>query len=95
MTRTPRIHYGEARPRASKPCVQLVAGNLRRFAAARGLTMSHLADHAGIGRTTMRRLLDPNDKGASDPRLGTLEALADALEVDLADLLRPAPEAAS
>lgn len=94
MTREPRRH-GHGRPARSPDRIKLVADNLRRFAADRELPLAHLADHAGIGRTTMWRILDPNDTGASDPRLGTLEALAEALDVDVVDLLRPAAEAGS
>jgi len=68
--------------------VTIVSQNVRRLAAARGLALAHLADRAGIGRTTLWRLLDVNDKGPSDPRLSTLEALATELGVDVTDLLR-------
>lgn len=69
--------------------MKVVASNLRRLANERGLPIAHLADHAGIGRTTMWRILDANDQGASDPRLSTLAALAEALGAEVADLLRP------
>lgn len=91
MTRSPR-NADRERPSSGAPRIKSVAGNLRRIAATRGLPMAHVADHAGIGRTTMWRILDANDRGASDPRLGTLEALADALDVDVVDLLRPTLE---
>lgn len=80
-------------PAASR--MKTIASNLRRFADKRGMAMTHLADHAGIGRTTIWRILDANDRGPSDPRLSTLDALAEALGVDVVDLLRPAPEATS
>lgn len=64
-----------------------VSRNVRRLAGERGIALAHLADRAGIGRTTMWRLLDVNDRGPSDPRLSTITALAAALEVDIYDLL--------
>lgn len=73
--------------------VSTIAANVRRLAAERDLALAHLADYAGIGRTTIWRLLDANDRGPSDPRLSTLTALAVALEVDITDLLRPDPTA--
>lgn len=71
------------------PGTRVVAANVRRLAQRRKLPLAWLADIAGIGRTTLWRLLDPNETGASDPRLSTLGALAEALEVEIADLLRP------
>lgn len=63
----------------------IVAVNVRRLADARGLTLAQLATDARIGTTTLRRLLD----AASDPRLSTLWALANALDVDVRHLLGP------
>jgi len=68
---------------------EVLADNVMRLAARRGIARAHLADHAGIGRTTMWRLLDVNDKGRSDPRLSTVEALAKALDVSPVELLEP------
>ncbi len=61
--------------------VRVISRNVRRLAGERGIALAHLADRAGIGRTTMWRLLDVNERGPSDPRLSTVEALAGALEV--------------
>lgn len=72
-----------------------LARNIERLANERCIALAHLADRAGIGRTTMWRLLDVNGKGSSDPRLSTIGALADELGVEPWDLLRPRPEAAS
>lgn len=68
--------------------VKTVSQNVRDLAKKRGVHLAHLADRAGIGRTTLWRLLDVNDRGGSDPRLSTLEALAAELGVDVIDLLR-------
>lgn len=64
---------------------------VRHLASQKGMALAHLADHAGIGRTTMWRLLDVNDKGASDPRLSTVNALAIALDVKPQKLIEPTP----
>lgn len=73
--------------RADADLVRNISANLRRLAHRRGIALAHLADRAGIGRTTLWRLLDVNERGPSDPRLSTLAALATALAVEVADLL--------
>lgn len=67
--------------------LRVISANIRRLAASRGIALAHLADRAGIGRTTLWRLLDVNEQGGSDPRLWTLIALASALGVDISELL--------
>ncbi len=62
---------------------------VRYFAGERGIALAHLADRAGIGRTTMWRLLDVNERGPSDPRLSTVAALASALDVEPQVLMEP------
>jgi DNA-binding phage protein len=62
---------------------------VRHFAGKRGIALAHLADRAGIGRTTMWRLLDVNERGPSDPRLSTVAALATALGVEPQSLMEP------
>lgn len=65
---------------------------VRHLAGKKGMALAHLADHAGIGRTTMWRLLDVNNKGASDPRLSTVNALAEALDCEPQMLIEPTPD---
>lgn len=67
--------------------VRVISDNVRRLAAERRIPLAHLADRAGIGRTTMWRLLDVNERGPSDPRFSTLAALAEALEVEVQALM--------
>jgi len=93
MARNPRRRSGN-RPKAAPERMKTIAANLRRLADEKGMPIVHVADHAGIGRTTLWRILDVQERGATDPRLSTLDALAGALEVDVLDLLRPAREAA-
>lgn len=64
---------------------------VRTLANEKGIKLAHLADHAGIGRTTMWRLLDVNHRGPSDPRLSTVQALAKALGVKPTALLDITP----
>jgi len=64
-----------------------VAINARHLAGQRRIPLAHLADEANIGQTTLWRILDVNNKGASDPRLSTLGAIAEALGVQLAELV--------
>lgn len=66
---------------------RVVADNLRRLAKRRGMALAHLADRAGIGRTTLWRLLDVGGRGPTDSRLSTLAALAAVLGVSVAELL--------
>jgi transcriptional regulator with XRE-family HTH domain len=62
-----------------------VAQNLRDRLARRGWEQYRLADHAGIGRSHLSRLLNLRQS----PTLGTLEKLADALGVSVRELLPP------
>ena len=64
---------------------QNLAANVRRLAARSGLSLAHVADFAGLGRTTTFRLLSSEDP--SDPRLSTVDALAALFRVQPADLL--------
>lgn len=70
----------------SRPLPATISANLRRLAAKRGIALAHLADRAGVGRTTLWRLLDVHERGPSDPRLSTLEQLATALSVTVIEL---------
>lgn len=66
---------------------------IRALAARKGIALAHLADRAGIGRTTMWRLLDVNQRGPSDPRVSTILGLAGELGVGLDVIFAPATEA--
>ena len=64
---------------------ELVAQNIRRLAAARGISLNHLADFAGIARASMYRCLG----GDEAMTLDRLAKIAAALEVHPMELLRP------
>ena len=64
-----------------------IAANVRQLATAQDVALAHVADRAGIGRTTLWKLLDASGTKGSDPRLSTIVKLAAVLEVTPADLL--------
>jgi len=65
---------------------QVFAANLRRLRHERGLSQEDLAHEADINRTYMSKL----EKGASYPGLEIIGKLARVLQVEPAELLRPA-----
>lgn len=66
---------------------ELIATNLKRLRSVKGLTQEELAERAGLSRAGYRNL----ETGKTMPRSSTLEALAEALEVALRELLTPVP----
>jgi len=60
-----------------------LGARVRSLRRGRGFTQSSLATAAGIGRVTLARL----EAGRQSPSLATLEALADALGVDIQEIL--------
>lgn len=58
-------------------------GRLRALRQARSLTQETLAERAGLSIVTISQL----ERGATDPRLSTIERLAAALEVPPPELL--------
>ncbi|MCZ0937503.1 MAG: helix-turn-helix transcriptional regulator [Caldilineaceae bacterium] len=81
-------HYCDA---SYRPTVEAMAmrgrhtlgQRIRRLRNAAGLSQDALARAAGIGRVTLVRL----EKGEQTPRFKTLGAIANALGVDVSDLL--------
>ena len=65
--------------------VNALAANLRRLRAERGLSTVALARDSGVARATLAQL----EAGRGNPTLETLYALANALEVALADVIAP------
>ena len=62
--------------------VQPVARNLRRWRLTRQLTLSELADRAGVAKSTVSLI----ERGQGNPSIDTLWALASALGVPFASL---------
>ena len=62
---------------------QAFAANLRRFRHAKGISQEDLAYEADVNRTYLSKL----EKGVSYPGLEIIAKLADALEVEPAELL--------
>lgn len=65
----------------------LVGDNMRRLRTARNLGQAKLASRAGISRTAIQKI----EKGESSPRVDTLSRIAEALDVQILDLMREAP----
>jgi transcriptional regulator with XRE-family HTH domain len=63
---------------------QAFAANLRRLRNARGISQENLAYEAGVNRTYVSKL----EKGVSYPGLEIIAKLAEALEVEPAELLK-------
>jgi transcriptional regulator with XRE-family HTH domain len=67
-----------------KPISEIVAASVRGLRSARGETLAQLANRAGIGQRTLGLI----ESGHGNASMGTLARLADALEVDFADLVQ-------
>ena len=63
-----------------------IAINLRRLRQAKALTQETIADRAGITRAAYRNI----ESGRSEPRVGTLQSIACAMEVNIQYLVEPA-----
>jgi len=66
----------------------MIPVNLRRLRKAKNITQTVLAEKAGLSRVAYRNI----ETGKSVPRVRTLEAIASALGVPLAQLVAPARE---
>jgi transcriptional regulator with XRE-family HTH domain len=66
---------------------QAFAANLRRYRHAKGISQEDLAYEADVNRTYLSKL----EKGVSYPGLEIIAKLADALEVEPAELLMLPP----
>jgi XRE family transcriptional regulator, regulator of sulfur utilization len=62
--------------------VQPIARNLRRWRTARGMTLSALAEQAGVAKSTVSLI----ERGQGNPSIDTVWALATALGVPFASL---------
>lgn len=62
---------------------ELVARNVRRFRQERGLSMSTLAQRAGIAKQTLSTI----EQGLGNPTVETLGVLSDALDIPVRRLL--------
>lgn len=62
---------------------QAVGKKLRGLRAEKGMSQEDLAKLSGISESAIFRI----EKGERSPRLGQLDALCDALEIDLYDFL--------
>ncbi|WP_347269943.1 LexA family protein [Rhizorhabdus histidinilytica] len=65
--------------------ITAIRERLTHWMEVRGLSQKHLALKAGLGETAVRDILKRPE--TTDVRLGTLEKLADALDISVLDLL--------
>jgi transcriptional regulator with XRE-family HTH domain len=66
---------------------EVLAANLRRLRIARHLSLSDLARATGMSKATLSGV----ESGRSNPTIGTLTSLTDALRVSLGELLEELP----
>ena len=72
--------------RSSRPCARdRVAANVRRLRKIKGLSQEGLAEVAHFHRTYVSQL----ERSVTNISIDGLERLAQALEVDITDLLQP------
>jgi transcriptional regulator with XRE-family HTH domain len=91
MTRTTSsARSGRHRRRPRPETLQLLSHNLKLFRAQYEYSQERLADEAGLHRTYVGDL----ERCEQNPTLSTLEALADAFGIQIADLLVPASKSA-
>jgi Zn-dependent peptidase ImmA (M78 family)/transcriptional regulator with XRE-family HTH domain len=64
----------------------VIAANLQRIRAAKGVSQGDLAEAAGLSRGAYRNI----EAGSVQPRVSNLEAISRALQVPLRELLEPA-----
>ena len=69
--------------------VKYFVNNLTAYVAESGLSQAKLCRTAGLERHTVSRLINQQDAIGSLPMLGNLQKLADALQVEVADLFLP------
>lgn len=65
----------------------VIGANIRNCRRARGMSLVDLAKQAGVARNTLSQL----ESGSGNPRMDTLYALANVLNLALSDILAPAP----
>jgi transcriptional regulator with XRE-family HTH domain len=62
-----------------------LVSRITALAEQRGITLSHLPDRADVARSYFWRLM----KGTTSPTLGKMAKLAQALDVDVSELIKP------
>lgn len=65
------------------PVNDLVSRNIRRFRAERNLTLGELARRAGLSKQTLSKI----EQGEGNPTIGTLEAIGEALGLNIRRLV--------
>jgi transcriptional regulator with XRE-family HTH domain len=84
VRRVPTYTHRKARPET----LDILAVNIRALRKALGWSQDACADQAGLNRSYIGDI----ERRKHNPRLSTLEALADAFRVRVGDLLTPTAE---
>jgi Zn-dependent peptidase ImmA (M78 family)/transcriptional regulator with XRE-family HTH domain len=66
----------------------LIAANFKRIRRAKGISQDQLAEAAGLSRSAYRNI----ESGKAQPRMRTLETIAEALQIPIRELLEPTVE---
>ena len=75
----------------ANPASSSLPVNLKRIRNIKGFNQEGIAEKAGISRNAYRSI----ESGGSEPRVNTLQGIANALDVKIFDLLRPLPDVPS
>ena len=73
----------DRKPATAEALVSVLAANIKRLREERGVSLSELAQNAGIGKSTLSML----ESGSTNPNIETLWAIAAALGVPFGDLV--------
>ena len=76
---------GKKARKPSQYLVQMVASNIRRFREALEISQEGLAEVSGLHRTYIGSV----ERGERNITLSTLEVLAEALQVEVTELISP------
>lgn len=83
---------------SKKPINDILADNLAYFMSKKGLTQAALSKLSGVGQTTIGLYLTPERRQPGktgkipSAKLSEVESLANALDVDVWEMLRPFTE---
>lgn len=61
---------------------------IKEIAKQRGITLNEIAERVGIAQPSISRIIN----GVFNPKLDTLERIADVLQVNISDLFEHVPE---
>lgn len=79
------------KPKTKIKTAQIIGANIKRYRLAAGMTQAQLASAMGYkeAKASAGASICRAEAGTQQPRLETLAAIANALEVQVSDLLAP------